>query len=237
MPSMRIAILDVCQPEPDFARHGSIGEMVEAWIAPHLPEAAFPILHVAGGDPLPPLAAHDGYIVSGSEKGVYDEADWMDDLRGFIRAARDSRTPIFGICFGHQIMADALGGKAEKADKGFVIGAQEFAYDGEIIQAHAMHQDQVTVAPPGAAVIAAAPYCPVAALKYEFPALSLQFHPEYRRAFVEDALDVLDGVVGAPEDFEAGRATMPGAKVSEDLFGAEAAAFFRTHVGVGAESR
>ena len=233
---MRIAILDVCEPEPDFARFGSIGDMVKAWIAPHLPEAAFPILHIAGDAALPPLGAYDGYIVTGSEKGVYDEAVWMEDLRAFIRAARDARTPIFGMCFGHQIMADALGGKAEKADKGFVIGAQDYAYDGGVLSAHAMHQDQVTVAPPDAEIVASAPYCPVAALKYEFPALSVQFHPEYRRDFVEDALTVLDGVVGAPEDFEKGRETMTNAAVSEDLFGAEAAAFFRSHLGAGEES-
>ena len=94
-----------------------------------------------------------------------------------------------------------------------------------------MHQDQVTVVPPQAEVVASAPYCPVAALKYEFPAYSVQFHPEYRRAFVEDALEVLDGLVGAPEDFAKGRASMAGAAVDEDLFAAEAAAFFRNHAG------
>ncbi|MEL7463237.1 MAG: type 1 glutamine amidotransferase [Pseudomonadota bacterium] len=233
---MKIAILDVCSPEPEFDAHGSIGEMVRAWLAPHLQEAAFPILHIAGDDPLPTLTAYDGYVVTGSEKGVYDEADWMSPLRDFIRAARAAKTPIFGVCFGHQIMADALGGKAEKADKGFVIGAKSFDYQGRSIEAHAMHQDQVTAAPPEAEVIASAPYCPVAALKYEFPALSVQFHPEYRRAFVEDALEVLDGLVGSPSDFAEGRKTMPEANVSEDLFGAEAAAFFRTHLGAKAEA-
>lgn len=231
---MKIAILDVCEREPQFAAHGSAGDMARAWISPHLPEAALPILHIGGDDPLPSLTAYDGYIVTGSEKGVYDDTPWMEPLRVFIRAARDAHVPIFGMCFGHQIMADALGGEAKKVDKGFVIGAQAYEYQGQQIEAHAMHQDQVTIAPPRAEIIASAPYCPVAALKYEFPALSVQFHPEYRRAFVEDALEVLDGVVGVPEDFAAGRETMPDADVSTDLFGAEAAAMFRAAIGVGA---
>ena len=224
---MRIAILDVCQPEPEFAEHGSIGEMVRDWLSPHLPEATFEILEIAGGDQFPTAASYDGYIVTGSEKGVYDEAPWMAPLRAFLLELKEAAIPVFGICFGHQIMADVFGGKAEKADKGFVIGAKDFEMNGASISAHAMHQDQVTKAPPRARIVASAPYCPVAALRYEFPAYSVQFHPEYRRAFVAQALDVLDGVVGAPEDFVAGKATMNDAKVSEDLFGAEAARFFR----------
>lgn len=227
---MNIAILDVCLPDPRFDHHGSSGEQMRRWLAPHLPEAELPIIHLAAGEALPPLAAHDGFVITGSEKGVYDEADWMDPLRDFIRAARDASVPVFGVCFGHQIMADAMGGKAEKADKGFVIGARDYETPDGPVAAHAMHQDQVTKAPPGARVIASAPYCPVAALAYDFPALSVQFHPEYGRMFVTDALEVLDGVVGAPEDYVAGRASMDGANVSPDLFGPRAASFFRAHI-------
>ena len=233
---MNIAILDVCLPDPRFDHHGSSGEQMRRWLAPHLPEAELLIIHLAAGESLPPLPAHDGYVITGSEKGVYDEAEWMDPLREFIRAARDASVPVFGVCFGHQIMADAMGGKAEKVDKGFVIGARDFDTPNGPFAAHAMHQDQVTKVPPGARVTASAPYCPVAALAYDFPALSVQFHPEYGREFVTDALEVLDGVVGSPEDYVAGRASMNEAAVRSDLFGVEAASFFRTHLGVQAEA-
>ncbi len=224
---MNIAILDLCLPHAEFENHGSIGAMVHTWIAPHLPEAGFTILHIAGGTPLPDATAYDGYVLTGSEKGVYDEADWIPPLKDFLNELRVAKIPVFGVCFGHQIMAEAFGGKAEKADKGFIVGAQTYQTDEGTIAAHAMHQDQVTVAPPGAQITASAPYCPVAALAYDFPAASIQFHPEYRRAFVSDAVDVFEGELLTPEEAARSRASFA-ATVEEDLYGAQAAKLFRT---------
>lgn len=231
---MRIAILDFCIPDPVFDSLGSVADMTKKWIAPHLPEATFEEVHIAGGAAFPALDDFDGYMLSGSEKGVYDDTPWMEPLRAFLRAARDRRKPMFGICFGHQIMADAFGGRAEKADKGFVIGARRYEIDGETVAAHAVHQDQVTQVPPGAEVTGSAPYCPVAALAYDFPARSIQFHPEYPSELIGVAIEAFDGGLLTAEDAAAGRASMEGAEVSDDLYGPEAARFFREAIEAAA---
>lgn len=223
---MHIAILDLCLPHAEFDRHGTIAEMVLAWISPHMPDATFTSLHIANGVALPGPADFDGYILTGSEKGVYDEADWMAPLRLFLLDLKAARIPTFGVCFGHQIMADTYGGKAEKVDKGFVVGAKTYQSDAGEFAAHAMHQDQVTAVPPGATVTASASYCPVAALAYDFPAASIQFHPEYRREFVSQAVDIFEGELIDADEATASRASFA-IDVAEDLQGAEAAAFFR----------
>src|SRR5699024_9937248 len=69
----------------------------------------------------------DAWLITGSRHGVYDELPWIEGLKDFLRRARAARVPIIGICFGHQIMAEAFGGRAEKSAKGWGIGVQEYA--------------------------------------------------------------------------------------------------------------
>lgn len=225
---MKLVILDFCDlPEQLRERHGSIGGAIERWLAPHLPEATLEIAHVAGGASLPTVSEFDGYILSGSEKGVYDDAEWMEPLREFLGEARDAGAPLFGICFGHQIMADAFGGKAAKSNTGFAAGVRRMSVHDADMHVHVMHQDQVIAAPPGAAVIGSSAYCPIAALEYDFPARSIQFHPEYDAEFMMDATNMLDGAGMTAAEAEHARRTMADAVVSKALYGAEVATFFR----------
>ncbi|MEM7523170.1 MAG: type 1 glutamine amidotransferase [Pseudomonadota bacterium] len=234
---MRLAILDLSTPTPTFADTATAAALTESWLAPHLPEAEFVGIDVSGGAPPPAAAAYDGYLLTGSEKGVYDDAPWIAPLKAFLRELRDANRPVFGICFGHQIMAEAYGGRAAKADKGFVIGVRGYETpDGAPIDAHAMHQDQVISVPPGARVTAASAYCPVAALDYDFPARSVQFHPEFSTALVNDAIEVFEGDVITPDEAAEGRASMTKGEAPPDLYGAEVAAFFRSAIGARAEA-
>ena len=77
------------------------------------------------------------------------------------------------------MMADTFGGHAENANLGVIVGARAFEFGETSQDAHVWHKDQVTIVPPGARITAHAPYCPVGALEYDFPAASVQFHPEY----------------------------------------------------------
>ncbi|KMW59193.1 GMP synthase [glutamine-hydrolyzing], amidotransferase subunit [Candidatus Rhodobacter oscarellae] len=227
---MKLTVYDCLSPDKLTAKYGPTGNHVIRWIAPHLPEADLESLHIAGD--LPPKAPGetDGIIISGSEKGVYDDTPWMQPLRENILAHRAHGTPIFGICFGHQIMADVLGGKAEKVDQGFITGARRFDMAGAETPAYVAHQDQVTKAPPGATVTASAPYCPVAALAYDdFPALSVQFHPEYDAGFTEDLIDLFGSTLMTAEQIAEAKASITG-DVPRDLYAAEVAAFFRGHL-------
>lgn len=225
---MRIAILDLCLPDPMSDEFGSSGEITRRWLQPALPEAALTIIDIAGGAALPEAEGFDGFVLTGSEKGVYDETEWMEPLKALLRAVRAARRPVFGICFGHQIMAETYGGKAEKAGGGFAVGARTYQAEGRPFDAHVIHQDQVTQVPPGARVTASAPYCPAAALDYDFPARSVQFHPEYDARYLSHAIEMFDGGLITPVEAAAARATMAGAEVAKDLCAADAAALFRS---------
>ncbi|MCA8902117.1 MAG: glutamine amidotransferase [Hyphomonas sp.] len=151
---------------------------------------SFETVSVLAGEALPDPASLDGLMITGSPAGVYDDFAWIAPLMDFIRGAAGAGVPQVGICFGHQILAEALGGKVVKSDKGWaagrhtydVLACPDFVPDGCPVQisAAASHQDQVVVKPPGADVIAASGFTPFAGLYYpDAPALSFQCHPEF----------------------------------------------------------
>ena len=74
------------------------------------------------GAAFPDPAKLEAIVITGSAAGVYDDFAWLDPLRAFIRGAYAANTPMLGICFGHQIMADALGGDVRKSEKGWGLG-------------------------------------------------------------------------------------------------------------------
>lgn len=165
---------------------------------------------VEGEFPASPDEA-DGWIVSGSKHGVYEDHAWIPPLKDFIRAAAKMGAPVVGVCFGHQIMAEALGGRAEKSQKGWGLGPQEYEVSlrpswmsdaPARLRIGAVHQDQVTVTPPDATRIATSAFCENAALLYgdiERPyALSIQPHPEFTVEFLTRLITARRGV-GLPE--------------------------------------
>jgi GMP synthase-like glutamine amidotransferase len=64
----------------------------------------------------------DAYVITGSPRGVYDDDPWIAELSVFIREAYGAGKKLIGICFGHQILAHALGGQVEKSEKGLGLG-------------------------------------------------------------------------------------------------------------------
>lgn len=225
---MKIAVLDLCVWLPEYQTgQPKFGEVLANWTARGLPEAAFTVFDIVEGEALPALDDFDGYVLSGSDKGVYDNAPWMAPLRRFLIDAKDAGKPLFGVCFGHQMMADVFGGKAEKVGPP-EVGVREFQLDGQTVPAHVWHQDQVTEVPPGAVVIASADYCPVAALAYDFPAMSVQFHPEYTPDYVSDFLRRSRGKVLPVDLSDPAVAQLDASEVSADLFAKQAGDFFRS---------
>jgi GMP synthase-like glutamine amidotransferase len=151
--------------------------------------------------------AHDAYLITGSPAGVYDPLPWILPLQQFIRTAKNSK--LVGICFGHQIMAEALGGHVEKSAKGWGAGLQHYAilrpepWMGEFrpdLAAPASHQDQVVVQPPDTQVVAASSFTEFAALAWiDRPAICFQFHPEFSPAFAKALIEQRYDVVPDPE--------------------------------------
>jgi GMP synthase-like glutamine amidotransferase len=144
----------------------------------------------------------DGWLCTGSSASVYDGDPWIDDLSSFLRRVHDARAPFVGICFGHQLIAHALGGRTERAAQGWGAGAIPMVVttgepwmDPELATARLLysHQDQVTVLPPGARTLGSAPHCPVAMLGVGHHIVGIQAHPEfgspYLRALLEDRVD------------------------------------------------
>lgn len=196
-PRRRIGILGCGEPPaPLRATYGCYADMVARLVGPGSDTEVFD----ATAGVLPPdAAACDGYVVTGSPAGVYDDLPWIPPLLDFLRAAR-GRAKLVGICFGHQAMAQAFGGEVTKSPKGWGLGVHRYDVvarapwmdDAQVIRAPASHQDQVIVAPPGARVTVASDFTPLAGLDYG-DAISFQFHPEFTaqfgRALIESRRD------------------------------------------------
>ena len=190
---MKLTILETgLLPEGIRADWPSYPEMIETLLRSQGFDGQTQTVSVVGGEDLPAPDGDDPVLLMGSPYGVYDETLWMDPLRTFIQTRADSKRPMVGICFGHQILADALGGRVEKSNKGWGVGRHVYQVLGEggplmatpndtrAFALNVSHQDQVITPPPGAATIAASAFCEHAALLYEnAPILSFQGHPEF----------------------------------------------------------
>ncbi|SMX43477.1 type 1 glutamine amidotransferase [Actibacterium lipolyticum] len=125
----------------------------------------------------------DGWLITGSRHGAYDDLPFIKPLEQFVRDAYAKAVPMVGVCFGHQIIAQALGGKVEKFSGGWSVGRQTYTLNGKEVALNAWHQDQVTKLPEGATVIGTSDFCPYAALAYDDRALTVQPHPEFDAEF------------------------------------------------------
>lgn len=131
----------------------------------------------------------DGWIITGSKHGAYDKEPFIPPLEDMIRAVYAANIPLVGICFGHQVIAQALGGKVEKFKNGWAVGNTEYDWNGETIALNAWHQDQVVERPADATVYAKNAFCENAALVYGEKAFTVQAHPEYERAFISGLIE------------------------------------------------
>jgi GMP synthase-like glutamine amidotransferase len=181
----------------------------------------YDVFDVQTGAPPADPGEYDALFVMGSPAGVYDPLPWIPPLMDYLRGAR-GRTAMVGVCFGHQVMAQAFGGEVRKSEKGWGLGLHSYEVaapqpwmDGDVrtIALPVSHQDQVVERPPAAEVVASSAFTPNAILAYtDHPAISFQCHPEftvdYARALVErrrgqvadEALDRASASLDAPND-------------------------------------
>ncbi len=196
-PGGRLAILETgAPPEPLIGEFGRYPDMFRALLG-----MAAPSYDVAAGELPAQVEDHDAYLITGSPAGVYEDLPWIGRLTTFLQLAR-GRAKLVGVCFGHQIMAEAFGGHVEKSAKGWGVGLQTYPIvrhepwmDGvSLVSIPASHQDQVVLQPPGTELIASSTFTPYAALAWaEGSAISFQFHPEfspdYAKALIEQRYD------------------------------------------------
>jgi GMP synthase-like glutamine amidotransferase len=191
---MEIGILRTGAPPGDLARFGTYDDMFARLLGPGFDIRAYDVQ--AGELPSSP-GAHPAFLVTGSPAGVYEPLPWIAPLLAFLREAK-GEAKLVGICFGHQAMAEALGGRVEKSERGWAVGLQDYeiverpAWMGDDapgrIAVPVSHQDRVTIAPPGAQVLAHSAFSPFGMLAWGLI--------EHRRARLPDpdaALASLDG--------------------------------------------
>ena len=176
-------------PDSIRARHGDFPHWFR--IGAQLQLRRLQVVDVAAGDALPAPNAVAGAIITGSAAMVTERAAWSERTAGWIRNAMDTELPLLGVCFGHQLMTHALGGRVDYLPGGREIGTQLIekltaaAQDPlaarlpDSFRAHTTHEQSVLEAPRGATVLARSARDPNQLLRYGPHALSTQFHPEF----------------------------------------------------------
>lgn len=141
----------------------------------------------------------DAYLVSGSPASVFDREPWIARLEHFIRNAHRARRRLLGICFGHQMIHHALGGRVERAS-GWGLGAYPVHLyqpvaglpDSGTVSIYAMHRDQVITPAPGFEHLAGSDFCPYYLMRHTNRVMTIQGHPEFTRDFFYRFLDVAE---------------------------------------------
>jgi GMP synthase-like glutamine amidotransferase len=187
--------------------YGSYPQMFEHMIGAADATVTFNTVSIPAGEPLPDVEGLEAILITGSAAGVYDAFDWIAPLEGFVRTAHDNKVPMVGVCFGHQLIAQALGGTVRKSEKGWGIGRHVYdvalgngVIEGTHIAIACSHQDQVITPPAGARTILSSDFTPHAGLLYAGgTTLSVQPHPEFSVGFALACCEVAGTKGHAPD--------------------------------------
>lgn len=214
---MKIGILKTDDVRPQLvAEFGEYPEMFADLLQREDPTLEFVTYEVQHGHYPGDIDAVDAYLITGSKTGIYEDKPWIPPLMDFVRALHKRKKPTLGICFGHQLIAHALGGETRKSDKGWGVGVHSYEVQETPVwmtgpQARfsllVSHQDQVAALPPETRVIASSDFCPYAMLQVGEHMLTMQAHPEFTKPYSRGLLE-LRGEVFGEEMAEKGKASL-----------------------------
>lgn len=205
----RLAILTPFEGDLPFtARHPDDGAKVSRALAPWMPGWDFSIFRVSEDHwPADDAPAPDAWLVTGSPASVHDDRPWIRRLLLLLASLHARRRPMVGLCFGHQALATALGGRVGDSPGGWRVGTaplplarpQPWMQPGQAaLTLYAVHNEQVLALPPGAEIVGGDDFCPVGAMAVDHHVFSTQYHPEFSEAFMTDVLQALGGELPEP---------------------------------------
>lgn len=207
---MRLGILETDTLEPDIKeKYGSYAEMFQSLflsVDDKLEFTVYPVLESKYPDSMDEC---DAYLITGSKSSAYDNEAWIKPLRDYIVVLHKHRRKLIGICFGHQVIALALGGLAQKSEKGWTVGnsisnvKKAKPWMGDVMinakKQFALlvsHQDQVVRLPVQAELIASNGSCPNASFQIANHILTFQGHPEFSADYLNYLMDKRRGIIG-----------------------------------------
>ena len=207
---MKIGILLVGRASEDLVdEYGTYAEMLIALINTEEQVFEFKTFNILDDEFPKDHLECDGWIVTGSPHGVYEEHSWIPTVSQMINNIYKANLPIFGVCFGHQLIAQALGGHVEKSEKGWGLGLHTYQVNNktdymsnlsEEVTLNICHQDQVLQPPQGAIVYAKSKFCENAGFYIKDKVLTMQAHPEFLVDFTKALLTARRDVT-IPKEF------------------------------------
>jgi GMP synthase-like glutamine amidotransferase len=216
---MKLGILKTDDVRPELAtRFGEYPDMFIAVLSRADPDLEFRVFDVEHGQYPLDIDEVDAYLITGSKSSVYDDKPWIATLIEFVRELHRQRKKLVGICFGHQLVAQALGGRVEKSPKGWGIGLHTHRFNsapswhdqGDMdLDILVSHQDQVQELPPDARLLAGSAFCENAAFQLGDHILTFQGHPEFVPEYSREVMNIRRETIGE-QTYQDGMASLEG---------------------------
>jgi len=203
---MKIGILQTDSVRPELIdQFGDYPDMFRSLFKTVDPELSFETYDVQHNEYPDSLHDCDGYVTTGSKASVYDKEDWIKTLSDYIIYLNEHNIKLLAVCFGHQLVAEAFGGKTEKSPKGWGVGVHTVQIHARKSWMHAerdsfnvvvSHQDQVTTLPDNAELIAGNAFCPNSMFQLGDNILTIQGHPEFSKPYSETMMEYRADKIG-----------------------------------------
>jgi len=194
----------------------SYGHMFARFFSALQADMQFRYYAVQQGELPEDLSTCDAWLITGSKAGVYDALPWIASLQAWIKQAYVHNQKLLGVCFGHQLLAHTLGGKAIKHPDGWGIGVHtsDVIYHPDWltdsyrhINLLYSHQDQVVELPPQAQCLLSSEFCRYAGFIIPERVFTVQGHPEFTPEYLKRLLHRRQTCIGA-ETFREGMASL-----------------------------